>query len=73
MSDEIYARMVARSAGVTLKEQRSTLDNSVSPEEIVRIYDEPFADNSVVPTVLVSRLARESVTVALSGDGGHWV
>ena len=65
-----HAARVARELGTKHTELIVRPDADALVEEIVDTYDEPFGDSSALPTLLVSRLAREHVTVALSGDGG---
>lgn len=42
----------------------------VSPERILDMFDEPFADIAAIPTAMLSHAARQKITVALTGDGG---
>jgi asparagine synthase (glutamine-hydrolysing) len=66
-----HAAAVAAHLGCRHTHRRVELEEAarVMPA-LAAAYDEPFADPSAIPTWYVSRLAREQVTVALSGDGG---
>ena len=65
-----YARMTAEKYGTDHHEFFVTPEICEIADELVWHFDEPFADPSAIPTYMVSKLAREHVTVALSGDGG---
>jgi asparagine synthase (glutamine-hydrolysing) len=65
------ARQIARHLAVEHTEFRLTpAEARAVVPDLPRIWDEPFADVSQIPTLLVARMARPHVTVALSGDGG---
>ena len=65
-----YARLAAKRFGTDHHEFFVTPEICNIVDELAWHFDEPFADSSAIPTYIVSKLAREHVTVVLSGDGG---
>ncbi len=65
-----FARIAAKHFNTEHHEFIVTPDLVEIVDELVWHFDEPFADSSALPTFMVSKMAREFVTVVLSGDGG---
>lgn len=66
-----YASEVARILGTRHEEFCVTAKDALATiPDLPVVYDEPFADSSQIPMILLSKLTRRGVTVALSGDGG---
>jgi asparagine synthase (glutamine-hydrolysing) len=65
-----YARIVARTFSTDHHEMILEPDVVQTVEHLTRSLEEPFGDSSMLPTYYVSQMARQHVTVALSGDGG---
>jgi asparagine synthase (glutamine-hydrolysing) len=65
-----HARRVAKALGTDHRELILEPDALSILDDLTWHLDEPFGDSSAIPTYMVSKLAREHVTVVLSGDGG---
>jgi len=66
-----FARQVSEHLDTEHHEYRITEKDAIElVTEILPQYDEPYADSSAIPTMLVSKMARQEVTMTLSGDGG---
>jgi asparagine synthase (glutamine-hydrolysing) len=68
--ESAFARQVAKACGTRHHVGHARVHDLDVIERLPLVHDEPFADASAIPTMRLSELAREVVTVALSGDGG---
>ncbi len=71
LNEAPYAKDIAKHLGTEHTEINCTEKEAIDMiPDLPFFFDEPFADSSAIPTTLVSKMAREQVTVALSADGG---
>jgi asparagine synthase (glutamine-hydrolysing) len=68
-----HAKKVAQYLGTQHHEEILSPDAALVVEKISQVLDQPFADSSIIPTYLLAKFARETLIVALSGDGGDEV
>lgn len=68
-----YSRKVADVLGLDHTIEMMSIESLGLLDKLVDIYDEPFGDSSAIPTFALCKMARQHVTVALSGDGGDEV
>ncbi len=69
LDESDYARRIAERFATDHRSRTVSPDDIAIIDQVAAQFDEPFADASMLPTFRVCQLARESVTVALSGDG----
>lgn len=70
-NEAFYAKIIAKNLGTEHHEFIVSVKDAVDLiDPVFDAFDEPFADSSAIPTMLISKLAKQRVSVALSGEGG---
>jgi len=70
-NEAVFAKKIANYLGTNHHEFMVSYSEAIEHfDKIITAYDEPFADSSSIPTMLVSKMAKQHVSMTLSGDGG---
>lgn len=71
--ESAYARAVAEHLGTAHVEEKLSPDPALLLQQLAGVFDQPFADSSIIPTFMLAKFASQEVVVALGGDGGDEV